>query len=92
MLFFIIVMCTSSTAKYINESIFIIGNVKIDREKPNIEIKSINKQKDGRLITFRLKIKEKNIILNNLTPENLLVKINNSVSSPKNIYIKEILK
>ena len=91
-LFFIIMIGTSVTAKYITDNVFIIGNIKIDREKPNIEIKSINKQKEGNLITFRIKVKERNIISNNLKKENLLIKINNSVSSPKNIDIKEILK
>ena len=83
---------TSVTAKYITDNIFIIGNIKIDREKPKIEIKSINKQKEGFVITFRVEVKERNIILNNLKKESLLIKINNSVSSPKNIDIKEILK
>ena len=44
-LFFIIMIGTSVTAKYITDNIFIIGNIKIDREKPKIEIKSINKKK-----------------------------------------------
>ena len=82
----------SVTAKYITDNVFIIGNIKIDREKPKIEIKSINKQKEGYLITFRIKVKERNIISNDLKKEKLLIKINNSVSSPKNIDIKEILK
>ena len=91
-LFFIIMIGTSVTAKYITDNVFIIGNIKIDREKPKIEIKSINKQKEGFLIIFRVEVKERNIISNNLNKENLLIKINNSVSSPKNIDIKEILK
>lgn len=89
-LFFMIGIGTQSTAKYISSHLFIIGNIKIDREQPRIEIKSIKEQKDNQTVNFRIKIIENNITYNILNNENIILKINNGVSSPTNISSNNI--
>ena len=72
-------------------------NVKnIDKEKPYIELIKINNSNSNKKanynheLIFRIKIIEKNIIENNLNAKNVDVKIENNITSPKNLKVNKI--
>ena len=89
-LFFIISIGNIANAKYIIEYTNSIGNINVDRQKPKIELTNIVKSNDKNHITFRIKIIEKNIVTNRLNDENLLIKVENKNTSPKQVIIRKI--
>ena len=89
-LFFIISIGNIANAKYIIEYTNSIGNINVDRQKPKIELTNIVKSNDKNYITFRIKIIEKNIVTNRLNDENLLIKVENKNTSPKQVLIRKI--
>ena len=92
-LFFIISIGYVVNAKYVIEYKTAIANINIDRKKPYIEILNIINSEDTHQTTLRIKIIEKNIIINNFAPNNLLLKSNSKeisfAETPKITKISE---
>ena len=84
------ILFQTSFAKYIIEDTYIVFKLDIDRCKPNIELIDITTSNEGyptyanktHLITGHIKLIEKNIVKNNLTSENIKIKVNNDFISP----------
>ena len=93
-LFFIINIASNVSAKYKMEYAKSIGKIKIDREKPFIEIMRIseNTKNNQKELNFRIKVVEKNIKLNNLNKNNVLVEAEKNIFSQKEIEKYEILQ
>ena len=69
-------------AKYAIEDIHVVAKLDIDRCKPIIEVTYIGTS-NTHLITGHIKITEKNIARNHLSPDNIKVTIDNSLITPE---------
>lgn len=92
-LFFIFIFCIffqTSLAKYVIEDTHVVAKLDIDRCKPNIELIDIVSSNTDyhtyanktHLITGHIKITEKNIVRNNLSPDNINVTVANNFITP----------
>lgn len=92
-LFFIFIFCIlfqTSFAKYVIEDTHVVAKLDIDRCKPNIELIDIVSSNADyhtyanktHLITGHIKITEKNIVRNDLSPDNIKVTVANNFITP----------
>lgn len=93
-LFFFFIFCIliqSSFAKYVIEDTYVIAKLDIDRCKPNIElIDMVSSNEENpthanktHLITGHIKIIEKNIVRNDLSPDNIKITVDNHFVTPE---------
>lgn len=93
-LFFIFISCIlfqTSFAKYVIEDVHVVAKLDIDRCPPNIELLDIISSNVGyptyanksHLISGHIKITEKNIVRNNLSPDNIKVTVANQFITPE---------
>lgn len=93
-LFFIFIFSIffqASFAKYVIVDTHVVAKLDIDRCKPNIELMDIVSSNTGyhtyanktHLISGHIKITEKNIIRNNLSPENIKINVANHFITPE---------
>lgn len=81
----------TSSAKYVIENTYTIAKIDIDRCKPNIELIDIISSNtdyptyanNTHLITGHIKITEKNIIKNDLSPDNIKITVANNLITPE---------
>lgn len=79
-----------SSARYVIEQTYVIAKLNIDRCKPNVEFTNIIISKTGYpaspnkpySITIHIKITEKNIARNDLSPDNIKIIVDNTRFSP----------
>lgn len=71
-----------SFAKYVIEDIYVAAKLDIDRCKPIIEVTYIATS-NTHSIAGHIKITEKNIVRNNLSPDNIKVTVNNNLIMPE---------
>lgn len=69
-------------AKYVIENIYVVAKLDIDRCKPLIEVTYIATSNTCS-IAGHIKITEKNIVRNNLSPDNIKVILDNHLITPK---------
>lgn len=92
-LFFISIFCLffqASFAKYVIEGVQVVAKLDIDRCKPNIELVDIVSSNTNyhtyanktHFITGHIKITEKNIVRNDLSPDNIKVSVANNFITP----------
>lgn len=84
-LLFIFISCTlfqTSSAKYVIEDTYVVAKLDIDRSQPIIEVTYIATS-NTYLITGHIKITEKNIVRNNLSPDNIIIIVNNNSITPE---------
>lgn len=93
-LFFIFISCIlfqTSFAKYVIEDVHVVAKLDIDRCQPNIELLDIVSSNTdyhtyankSHLISGHIKITEKNIVRNNLSPDNIKVTVANQFITPE---------
>lgn len=93
-LFCIFIFCISPQtcyAKYVIENIHVVAKLNIDRCKPTIEltyiatsnINHLTSANKARLITGHIKVIEKNIVKNNLSPDNISITVGNNLVTPE---------
>lgn len=86
-----------SFAKYVIEDVNVVAKLDIDRCKPNIELIDITTSNTNyhthanktHLISGHIKITEKNIVRNNLSPDNIKISVANNFIKPdfKSFYL-----
>lgn len=84
-LLFIFIFCISfqiTSAKYVIEDIYVVAKLDIDRCKPLIEVTYIATSNTCS-IAGHIKITEKNIVRNNLSPDNIKVTLDNNLITPE---------
>lgn len=72
-----------SFSKYVIENTYTIAKLDIDRCKPKIEFTHIIHNNDTHLITGHIKITEKNIVRNDLSPDNIKLITANKYVTPE---------
>lgn len=80
-IFIFCILFQASFAKYVIEDIYVAAKLDIDRCKPIIEVTYIATS-NTHLITGHIKITEKNIVRNNLSPDNIKVTLDNNLITP----------
>ena len=92
-LFSIVSLCQNTYGKYIMQSGNFLGKINIDRSKPIIELMSIRHTKgdnnNNNNVNFRIKIIEKNIVINKIDVNNIKIEINNA-NNLNNDYVEII--
>ena len=81
----------TSSAKYVIEQIYVVAKLNIDRSKPNIEFTNIIISKTGNpssanktySIAGHIKITEKNIARNDLSPDNIKIIVDSTAVTPE---------
>lgn len=92
-LFFILIFCACSQisfAKYVIEDINLVAKLDIDRCKPEIELISIHSSNTNyesyanknHIITVRIKITEKNIVINQFSQNNIKISVGGYLITP----------
>lgn len=90
-IFTFITFFQSNSAKYVIEEINLVAKLNIDRCKPNIELVDITTSNisypsyanQSHIITGHIKITEKNIVRNDLSPNNIKVRIASNLIVPE---------
>ncbi len=93
-LLFIFIFCLfsqTSSAKYVIENVYVVAKLDIDRCKPKIELLDITSSNTSyptyanktHIISGHIKIAEKNIIRNSLSPDNIKVTVANKLITPE---------
>lgn len=70
-------------SKYVIENTYTVAKLDIDRCKPKIEFTHITHNNNTHLITGHIRITEKNIVRNDLSPDNIKVIIDNKYVTPE---------
>ena len=91
LIFILNILFQNSFAKYVIEDVYKIAKLDIDRCKPNIELMDIISSNVGysnyanktHLISGHLKLTEKNIVRNDLSPDNIQIKVANNLITPE---------
>lgn len=71
-----------SFAKYVIEDIYVVAKLDIDKCEPLIEVTYIATS-NTHSITGHIKITEKNIVRNDLSPDNIKVTVDNNLITPE---------
>ena len=99
-LFFVFGLQNFCYAKYVINNNFSIANINIDNLKPKIELISINNSNvnyekysnKNHNITIKIKVIEKNIFINNITKDNIIIYSGEKNIVPTFNYFKLILE
>ena len=91
LLFISIIFTQISSAKYVIEDVYTIAKLNIDTCKPNIELIDIISSNTNyptyanksHFIIGHIKITEKNIVQNNLSPNNIQIKVADTTINPE---------